>query len=89
MSDLKQDMVNRHIANDPSCTCGFPSETANHYFLRCPLYDEIRNQTIFTLQDEQQALSILLECSPFLSQADNIVISQAVHQFIKTSKRFQ
>jgi hypothetical protein len=79
MSDLKQDMVNRHIS----------SENAKHFLLNCPLYAEMRIQTIFQLPVQQQKLNILLSGSEALPQADNMIIFQAVHGFIKLSKRFK
>ena len=88
MSDLNQDMVNRHISLDPSCKCGYNSENCQHYLFHCPIYQHSRTQTIFTLPPEHCKLNILLMGSDLLSLAENIIIFQSVHQFIKSSNRF-
>jgi hypothetical protein len=88
MSDLNQDMVNRHISINSSCACGSPSETAIHFLLQCPLFQDIRSTTIYKLPNQQQRLNILLFGSNVLPQADNIVIFNTVHQFIRSSNRF-
>ena len=88
MSDLNQDMVNRHIALNPSCKCGHNSENSQHYLLHCPIYRDSRAQTILTLPPDHCRLNILLMGSDSLSQAENIIIFQTVHQFIQISHRF-
>ena len=49
ISDLKQDLVERHVLNDDVCNCGTTSETVEHYLLHCPLYIHARDITIHTL----------------------------------------
>ena len=40
-SGLNYDLhTNLHVINSPSCRCGAPQETANHYFIECILYDD-------------------------------------------------
>ena len=42
-SGLNYDLhTNLHVINSPSCRCGAPQETANHYFMECILYDDQR-----------------------------------------------
>ena len=50
ISNLKFDLVSRHLEEDPGCTCGYPKENAEHYLLFCPNYDTARTNTILTLQ---------------------------------------
>ena len=38
MSNLNNDLFNRHLSTDPKCSCGYCRETAEHYFLHCPNY---------------------------------------------------
>ena len=88
MSDLNQDMVNRHLSNDASCACGANSENASHYMLLCPTYQNARNITISTLPLVQQNIATLLNGNPHLPQTTNISIFQVVHKFIVESQRF-
>ena len=39
MSNLNNDLVNRHLSTDPKCFCGYSRETAEHYLLHCPNYE--------------------------------------------------
>ena len=36
MSNLNNDLVNRHLSADPKCSCGYSKETTEHYLLHCP-----------------------------------------------------
>ena len=49
ISDLNEDLVNRHVWNDASCKCGSASETVEHYLVHCPPYIQARGYTIQTL----------------------------------------
>lgn len=89
MSDLNHDMVNRHIALDPSCTCNQSRETASHYLLKCPLFTRERNETIATLPISHRTIKTLLNGNSNLSLAANTLIFQTVQSFIERSKRFQ
>ena len=89
MSDLNQDMVNRHIAQNAFCECGHNSENSQHYLLHCPRYRDCRIQTILNLPPEHRRLNILLAGSNSLSQAENLIIFHSVHQFIQASRRFK
>ena len=53
MSNLNNDLVNRHLSTDPKCSCGYSRETAEHYLLHCPKYINIRARTILTLPSSQ------------------------------------
>ena len=88
MSNLKQDLLNRHLTYDPSCCCGSRSETAKHYILHCPLYTNFRATTIHTLPPPQQHLQTLLFGDRTLSNEDNIIIFNAVQSYIKQTCRF-
>ena len=88
MSDLKHDMYNRHIVNDPSCTCSFPQETAEHFLLHCPIYTTQRTDTIFTLPQEQISTRNLLYGIASLSFQSNALIFETVHKYIMLTTRF-
>ena len=41
-SNLKQDLVNNHLEEDPTCpNCRNVNETVEHYLLHCPLFNAI------------------------------------------------
>ena len=58
LSDLNQDLVSRHVSNDPSSKCGAASETVEHYLLHCPLYTQVRDYTIQTLPPNRRSSEI-------------------------------
>ena len=88
MSDLKDDMFHRHLVDDPLCACGAGAETAGHYLLFCHLFNEARTNTISQLPTEYCNTEILLKGNHALSVSSNKDIFQAVHNFIRESKRF-
>ena len=49
ISDLKQDLVERHLSSDSFCNCGVTPETVEHYLLHCPFYIKGRDITTQTL----------------------------------------
>jgi len=91
MSNLNNDLYNRHLTNDPACLCGSPFETCDHYFFKCPLYNNLRLNTILTLdlpQNVKLDLDVLLFGNPLLSLNTNTSVFLAVQAFIKSTKRF-
>ena len=88
MSDLNSDLFNRHLRDTAECSCGDPSETAEHFLLYCPNHDEVRNCTIFDLDVDYIDLTILLKGDNLLPYENNIEIFAKVHEFISLSKRF-
>ena len=57
ISDLQDDLVKQHLANDSSCRCGYIRENAYHYFLECPFYLQIRTNTISKLDHSNYTLN--------------------------------
>jgi hypothetical protein len=88
MSDLNEDLFNRHLNTIRTCSCGYARETAAHYILTCVNYITIRRQTILLLPPEWTNINTLLFGNPRLQSQDNNRIFLSVHNFIKESKRF-
>ena len=88
MSDLKNDLYNRHLTDNPTCNCGYPTETAQHYLLYCPIYNDIRASSIYNLHHSLTDVETLLKGQPTLSLNENMAIFAVVHDYIKTSGRF-
>ena len=88
MSDLSQDMVNRHLTNNATCVCGSQSESARHYLLQCPTYEIVRDNTINKLPLPHQSIETLLNGNLQLHQTENMAIFRAVHEFILETGRF-
>ena len=72
----------------PNCKCG-SLENIEHYFLTCPLYSQERH-ILFTKLSFLSSITvdILIYGDDTLSLATNINIVDAVHGFIKSTKRF-
>ena len=79
ISDLNQDLVRRHLSDNPLCACGENIESADHFLLRCTRYNNIRAITIYTLPIQQRDSKILLFGSDTLTLDSNIIIFQTVH----------
>jgi hypothetical protein len=88
-SKLKSDLFyNLHVIEDPLCTCG-QTETAEHFFLHCPNYIDLREQLISKIDCvEPITIDTLLYGNKDLSRTDNLEILRIVHLFIKKTKRF-
>ena len=88
-SDLKCDLYQNHLINDPSCSCGNDNENALHYFFECKNHSYAR-VIMFRSTRTYHPLSVntLLFGKSTLSDADNFLLFQAVQQFIKDSRRF-
>lgn len=87
-SHLKQTL---HVIEDEACACGHPHENTLHFFLHCPLYDNIRQnlqESVPNFRNIEFTPDILLFGSNDLSYEENLVIFNAVHDFISQSKRF-
>ena len=88
-SNLNLDLFNNFLRPDPTCSCQVEPENAEHYFLRCHkhtiqrlvLFNSLRNFLPLRLE-------ILLYGNPNLSDAENKIIFESVHIFIKNSNRF-
>ena len=87
MSNLNNDLLNRHLSTDPKCSRGYSRETAEHYLLHGPNYLNNRARTILTLPSNQTNIRTLLYGNLDLRLSENKHIFLTVHEFIKLSKR--
>ena len=88
MSNLNEDLFNRHLQLNKSCSCGNINESAEHFLLYCRNYENARHNTIATLCPDWSVTQTLLYGNPNLSLNENTTICLCVHDFIKQSGRF-
>ena len=82
---LKSDLsFNLHVTDDPSCSCGFQTENALHFFLNCNRYLEKRRVLIATISRFTAcSLKHILYGDPEISYSDNKAVFGAVHTYLK------
>jgi hypothetical protein len=90
-SPLNDDLCNDlHVITSPLCPCGSGSkETHEHYFFKCQLFDQERlelktNLLPYVVND----VNFLLFGIPNEEPNDNLHIFDAVHKYIRDTKRF-
>ena len=88
MSDLNFDLVSRHLTDNPSCACGHPFETAEHFLLFCPNYQNERINTISHLEDNYIDIHTLLFGDQSLGPRVNETVSENVQEYIRQTRRF-
>jgi len=91
-SNLNFDLFNDHLTDCPSCACSFEYETVFHYFLECPLYNNLR-LTLFTSVDNYGNhnhidTNIFLQGCPDCDGLTNRQLLNDVQLFIGKSRRF-
>ena len=89
-SDLKSDLFQNHLTDDKSCICGNSEENALHFFFKCENYSNSR-LVMFrqTRQYHPLSLNTVLYGKSTLPDSDNLLLFQAVQQYIKDSRRFE
>ena len=87
MSDLNEDLFQRHLSDDRSCPCGNVREDVTHYLTQCPLFAHARTTTILVSHSHHSVQDMLLGC-PTLTVPENEVLFQTVQSFIRVSGRF-
>ena len=88
-SDLKGHLFDLNIINDSRCRCGNPREDTIHYLLVCPLYTNSRailHTTVIPIT--RFTVRNLLYGDKNLETETNLMIYNALIQFIKESNRF-
>ena len=87
-SALNNDLFLKRICDSPYCRCG-AIENAFHFFLNCPKYARQRADLIHNVsQHITISLCVLLFGDSTLSTQTNTTIFEAVHKYIRDSKRF-
>jgi hypothetical protein len=94
-SCLKDHLHRLHVIENPICSCQLDIETAEHYFLKCPLYAIQRNilfdkveQTLFTARDSIN-IDLLLYGHKDESISYNKSLFEIVHAYINATHRFE
>ena len=89
-SNLNHDLFQNHIVNSPYCSCGEYDETAFHYFLKCPKFNNERADMIHSLHLNDLPIDInsLLYGNDRMTVLKNRKLFEIVENFIKKSKRF-
>lgn len=94
-SQLNLDLYNDHLSDSPSCSCGAPRESTNHYLLECPNYKEQRQELIDILQlypTIYETITIssgdLLQGNSNLNKDNNCILLDSVMNYINKSNRF-
>ena len=88
MSDLNFDLFSRHLTDNPSCACGHPLETAEHFLLFCPNYQNERMNTIRNLKDNYIHIHTLLFGDQSLGPRVNETVFENVQEYIRQIRRF-
>jgi len=89
-SKLNYDLCYKlYVTDDPACQCGAAMETAYHFFLECPNFNQIRGILLATIEPVSECnINVILNGNKHLSKANNYTIFDAVHAFIISSNRF-
>ncbi len=89
-SGLNSDLFNNlHVIDSPLCRCGGTYETAHHFLVECPLYQEERLEfkaEIIKIGDFES--KTLLYGNENLSYEANCRIFDAVQKYIEVTERF-
>ena len=88
-SNLNAHLYGLHVVDAPTCACSHKFEDTAHFFLDCPLYctERLRLRNIVIRYTEFK-LETLLFGDGNIDYECNVSIVQAVHEFIRDSKRF-
>ena len=88
-STLNLCLFQKGIVESPLCVCG-EVESTDHFILRCPLYQTVRNELINAVESFCTiSTEILLFGNPHLPAQSNILMFEAFHRYIISSKRFE
>lgn len=91
-SFLNYDLYRVNIISDPSCVCGHEREDSYHYFFQCPIYTNLRQCLLNTLDWLPQGCLLdveLVTCgSSLLTEQENEKLFKSVFDYIKKSERF-
>ena len=87
-SSLSLDLFNKNMIDSPLCECG-EVESCYHYFFTCQRFVYYRLHLLNTVSRFcNPTLDVLLNGNNILSFDTNVSVFNAVHSFIRKSKRF-
>ena len=88
-SDSESDHFQNLLTDSLSCSCGSINENAIHYFFECENYSNARIVMFrSTRRYHPLSLDYLLFGKPTISDNENLLLFQAVQQYIKDTRRF-
>ena len=89
-SKLKHDLhYNLHVSDDPTCACGAEVEDAEHFFLYCQNYIDLRLQLFNSISVYcDVTLDTIFHGNPELDSTFNKQIFDAVHHYIVSTNQF-
>ncbi|PJE77413.1 hypothetical protein CI610_03664 [invertebrate metagenome] len=92
-SDLNFDLNQDHLTDNPLCNCSDDRETVSHFFLDCPLHNDLRINLFtslnnFNIDHNHICINIILNGCPSCDGNINRVILNDVQNFIGKSHRF-
>ena len=88
MSDLNFDLLSRHLPDTPLCACGHLFETAEHFLLLCPNYQNERLDTIRHVEDNYTEIHILLFGDQSLGPRVKETVFENVQGYIRQTRHF-
>jgi len=80
---------NLHVEESASCQCGYAEEDCDHYFFRCTLYAAQRLKLFREIERATVSIQTILHGDANISVDENILILDAIHQFIVDTGRFR
>ncbi len=88
-SGLKEHLFLNHIEEFRSCECGYRTESADHFLLRCSRFDGIRYEMLSEIPPGFKITeTTLLNGDNDETETDKERLFEATSRFITHSKRF-
>ena len=89
-SALNNELYNLNIIDSPKCACTAQFEDAEHYFLQCPLYNDLRTDLTRNLNSihVELVLKTILDGNSARDKLTNIIIVSYVQDYINNTDRF-
>jgi hypothetical protein len=89
-ADLNLNLYDRNLEPSPTCLCGAPEESTEHFLLDCPDYDSERIDLQNNIGPGVQITTILLlKGDPNATEDTNLKIAKATQKYIIATKRFK
>ena len=90
-SNLKSHLFSLHVVEDAACVCGHIVEDNKHFFLDCPLYNDLR-ETLFNFCRTNGIIinvkTLLYGIGDEVNQQLNRDLFEHVHYYIQMTERF-